>query len=68
MAGSVLGYPMAASSSGGRKRKRETPTGVWCMIYSNFSVQQMGPQTGRAVLQLHPALGMFYPGPVLASV
>ena len=64
MAGGVSGYPTAASSSGGRKRKEETPMGGWYMFYGKSSVQHTGPQAGRAVLQLHLSLDLLHHGPV----
>ena len=36
---------------------------VWYIFYGKLSVNQMGPQAGRAVLQLHPALDLLHRGP-----
>ena len=69
MDGGVLGYPTVAGSSGGRKRKRETPTGGgWYRFYGKLSVNHKVLQAGQAVLQLHPALDLFHRRPVRTSV
>ena len=38
------------------------------MFYDNSSIKQMGPQSGRSVLQLHPALNLLHRGPVRSSM
>ena len=63
------GNPTAASSSGGQKRKGETPTGgVWYRFYGKLSVCQIGPQSDRAVLKFHRALYLLHHGPVCQGV
>ena len=38
------------------------------MLYSKLSIKLTGPQDGRAVLQLHPALVLMDHGPVHQGV
>ena len=69
MSGGVPGYPTAAVSLGGQKRKGETPTGGgWYKFYGKSSVCQTGPRTGRAVLQLQLVLDLIHHGPIVQGV
>ena len=69
MAGDMAGYPTSAGSSGGQKRKGETPTGGgWYRLYGKLFVCQTGPRAVQAVLQLHPALDLLYHRTVRQSV
>ena len=68
MAGGVSGYSTAAGSSGGRKRKGETPTGGCYRFYSKSYVYQTGLRAGQLVLQLHPALDRLRRGPIRQGV
>ena len=42
--------------------------GGWYMLYGKSSVQKTGPQAGRVVLQLYPALNLIHRRPVHSSV
>ena len=51
-----------------KKGKEKLLQGGWYMFYGKSSVKQTGPQAGREVLQLHPALVLLHCGPVPLSV
>ena len=53
---------------GEKGREKNSYGGVWYRFYGNSPNNQTGPQDGRAVLQLHPALDLLLHGPVCSRV
>ena len=69
MAGGMPGYPTAAGSLGGRKRKKVILMGGgWYMFYGKLSVKQMGPRSSQVVLHLHLMINLLHHGTVCLSM